>query len=531
MAYNDYKQALKQLEAQRGSGDDPRRAMGYIQAVQPSEGIMAFCHRTGIARDARFNRADILKFMSWNTASLKYYQDTEKGGFTAEERKIDDQKYLYLKTDEVFFCKNPNNLELPTNLPFWDFGVIKGYSINTPLPDNWVWDTEYAFEEYDNMYNRLTVLYRTLPNYDGFGIVKFDTAEGTRYRAILHIPNVIELKQTIKSANNPIVPKTATKRKTEKENRQEGKQYKPKPKVTEIKPQKKVSKSKKNETPATQVTTVFKPHTRVPDAWGYSLDLGLTANLGLLDLAGHTGLNYLVFSRGDYAGIPYQYFYYGIQGIGSIGDPKHFPKNFKSWQVLLDALKDKFSDTVIHTLKSKWRQPTKLLKGFLASLSGTFSPFVAWKNDTNGNINPGSWEGWFVAKTGSISIEYQIGITGGMSEFSGRSFPNIPNLENQRNPFIAEMMNGIFVFPPKPDEWYGGTIDIGVAAGAGLSISYSDDYISFYKCNSAQIKTKDVGNLEYIARWAHFLAITHPTVASLSSVIDFAAMLNHQKTR
>ena len=125
------------------------------------------------------------------------------------------------RNTEVFFCKNPLLFEVPQQIAFFDFETITYYT-KEKLPDDWEWDDEHAFKEYDNAARRLELLYRTLPQFDEFGMAKYRNALGIFYRIVMHKPNLQKMKQEIDVTHekvNPPAKKTTPKEKEFEKNK------------------------------------------------------------------------------------------------------------------------------------------------------------------------------------------------------------------------------------------------------------------------------------------------------------------------
>jgi hypothetical protein len=476
----EYLKEINELELRRGSADDLRRKLGAIIKVVKGQGVMQFCRNNGISdtKTSIFNKFDILTFMIWNAGNIGHYQDTK------QPRELDKQGYPILHLNEVFFCKNPVLFEVPQQIAFFDFETISYYK-NEKLPDGWEWDEEHAFEEYDNAGRRLELLYRTLPQFDEFGVAKYKNALGTFYRIVVHRPNLQQLRQQIdekykKSPNNQPVKQSTPK---EKELRKK-KEYKQKPiqkrknptDAVEVKPLKQDDKpTRKDSVPPLMKRSM-------PDAAGYSMEVaGELSILKAIKGAVHVGNKHVVFLTGPNAFIPFRYAYYGYQ---------------------IPVTKD------IHTKKKVLESLESASKGkrlfpISADAGASLSPFVAWKNDEVKNITFESWEGWFSAITLSIKLKYGIGFSFGGSYFTGVTLDGIEAKDYEKI-YREDIFNKVVLSPSSPTDWWGGSVDFGF--GVGVPNLTASEYITYYSCrNKTYVPYDQMSFLELAKRWFEFI--------------------------
>lgn len=211
----------------------------------------------------------------------------------------------------------------------------------------------------------------------------------------------------------------------------------------------------------------------LPKAFGYSIELSANANiLSIAGAYGKAGLNYVVYPEGNFSWFPFEYVYAG------------YSLNFV---VLTGDLKDTIKN-LLNVKKAK-----DLLKLAGGGVSAGVSPFLAWKTDNK--IDPGSWEGWFVANTLSVKARAGLGITIGGSVFAGTyaewGWEPSFNFEKAK----------------KENQWYGGTIDIG-ATGGTPAIEVGLLYASkFWLMDENRVYSWKKDGLKFGLRWYNFLRV------------------------
>jgi len=214
--------------------------------------------------------------------------------------------------------------------------------------------------------------------------------------------------------------------------------------------------------------------TALPKAFGYSMEL--SGNVNVLNFAGaygKAGVNYVVYPKGDFSWFPFEYVYAG------------YSLNF----IALHGELKKTIESLLNVKKAK-----DLLKLAGGGISAGVSPFVAWKTDNK--TDPGSWEGWFVANTLSVKARAGLGITVGGSLFAGTYAK-----------WGWDPLNFDFDKAKKEKQWYGGTIDVGVAGGTP-AIEIGLHYASkFWLMDENRIYSWKKDGLKFGLRWYNFLNV------------------------
>lgn len=211
----------------------------------------------------------------------------------------------------------------------------------------------------------------------------------------------------------------------------------------------------------------------LPKAFGYSLEV--SGNVNVLNFAGaygKAGVNYVVYPKGKYSWFPFEYLYAG------------YSLNF----IALHGELKKTIESLLNVKKAK-----DLLKLAGGGISAGVSPFVAWKKDNE--IAPKSWTGWFVANTLSVKARAGLGITVGGSIFAGTyaKWGWDPNFD--------------FDKAKNDNQWYGGTIDVGVAGGTP-AIEVGLYYASkFWLMDENRVYSWKRDGLKFGLRWYNFLDV------------------------
>jgi RHS repeat-associated protein len=194
------------------------------------------------------------------------------------------------------------------------------------------------------------------------------------------------------------------------------------------------------------------------DAVGYNIEGSVNGNFGIFSGSGRVGISRVVFTGGDYAGVPREYLYWG----GSLT----INLNFASTKTVNFAIGDIIS----------------------ADANATFSPFLAFFGGTDSELTPETWLGAFGSASFSIKAKAGIGFSGGVSVFSSTT-------------------TGIFEYANKG--WRGFSGDIGFGVGtpnAGLSPIYFSNYIFAPGQESwKNIKTNDLSSGFVTLQWLRFL--------------------------
>ncbi len=490
-----YLAELKHLRSIGGSNDDDRRWREGIRATTPGMGIMQFCRNYGIAatKNAKFNAADVLLFMIWNTSSLECYQNSK------ELREYDENGYPLLRHGETFFCKDPLLFEVPQTIAMFDFTdtEITYYKNDTTLPDGWLWDDDEdgdndegaAFAEYDNVGRRLEFLYKTRPEYDDFAIGKYRYGNNVFYRIMKHKPNMVALERDLKVKNKLEAPPIQKPRTPKQEAFKKAKKTVNKPAATR--------KNIPQATPPPQTAkkqVVREVSRTMPDAFGYSIDISTSATLGpVFSFTLHGGTNYVVYTRGPYRWIPFRYAYYGYQSsINTMSSD------------LSPAKKKAQEDMMKSAIKPFAKKVSNLSRKIAGELSIGFSPFVAWKEASDENIEPASWNGWFVANTFSLKMKVGAGFSIGRTVFEGRTLTGVP-ADVEEDIFDARVQKVLFEEDAKPDDWYGVSLDIGIGFGTP-GLIWSDTFPSYYILRDNKVFWSNITKFNLLKRWAEFLS-------------------------
>ncbi|MDR2949816.1 MAG: hypothetical protein LBV71_11475 [Prevotella sp.] len=221
----------------------------------------------------------------------------------------------------------------------------------------------------------------------------------------------------------------------------------------------------------------------IPKAFGYNLELDGSVSLTkLVDLMGRGGINYTVFTVGEFAWYPFLYLHlgYSIDTIITRG----------------------IKDTIKSLIDPKKAASFFKLSG---SISVNASPFLAFRKCSDIRVTPSSWEEWFMASSISVKLKAGLGISFGGTYFAGA---------DDGKPTLAVLSVDEAYDRGK---WWGASLDIGAGLGSP-SLDFTLSYASYYWLMDEEKESKNRDYLDFAIRWIHFIKLRTDIVSIFENI-------------